>query len=67
MFFCLGAADRNKSGKSLKIMHDVCVSLPIGGPLLVAPLVLVQTMLKNGKSVSILKKICSSVSCTNNA
>ncbi len=54
---CNGAADINKSGKSLKIMQDVSVSLPIGGNLLVAPLVLLETMLKNGKSVSILKKI----------
>ncbi len=54
MFFCLGAADINKSGKSLKIMEDVSVSLPIGGPLLVAILVLVQTMDKNDKSFSIL-------------
>jgi hypothetical protein len=35
-------------------MPDVSVSLPIGGPLLVAPLVLVQTMDKNDKSFSIL-------------
>jgi hypothetical protein len=35
-------------------MQDVSVSLPIGGPLLVAPLVLVQTMDKNDKSFSIL-------------
>ncbi len=54
---CNGAADINKSGKSLKIMHDVSVSLPIGGPLLVAPLGLVQTMDKNYKRFSILNTL----------
>ncbi len=37
-----------------KIKQDVSVSSPIGGPLLVAPLVLVQTMDKSDKSFSIL-------------